>query len=208
MMIGVLDYGAGNLKNVARVLEHFGYRYLVITKENHFNRIDKLIIPGVGAFAVAMQKLGELALIEPIEAFAKTGKLILGICLGMQLLFEQSDEFGDTKGLGLLSGSVRPIPNKGSTGQQHKIPHIGWNELIPNIFSEYSDLIKPKNSVYFVHSYMAQPERQNEIVAYCDYNGIQIPAMVSNNNILGCQFHPEKSGQSGLSLFKEILEIK
>lgn len=208
MLIGVLDYGAGNLKNVCRALDHLNYSYLLITEKSHFDKVDKLIIPGVGAFAVAMQKLNEMGFIDSILHFAKTGKPVLGICLGMQLFFDKSYEFGETTGLGLLSGSVKAIPTIGSNGQVHKIPHIGWNELIPNSASDCNDLINARDSVYFVHSFMAEPSHHNDVVAYCDYHGIQIPALVNRDNILGCQFHPEKSGKTGLLLFNKIMEIE
>lgn len=207
MLIGVLDYGAGNLKNVCRVLDHLDYNYELITQKEQFNSIDQLIIPGVGAFAVAMKRLIELEMVEPIQNFAKSGKTILGICLGMQLFFEKSFEFGETTGLSLLPGNVIPIPAKGTNQQLHKIPHIGWNELLANELSEYNDLISVNESVYFVHSFMASPTSEKDVVAYCDYNGIAIPALVQRANIIGCQFHPEKSGPTGLVLFKKMMEL-
>lgn len=208
MMIGVLDYGAGNLKNVCRALDYLNYSYLLISEKSHFNQVDKLIIPGVGAFAVAMQKLQEYDFIDSIINFAKSGKPILGICLGMQLFFEKSYEFGETNGLGLLFGPVKAIPTMSDNGQSHKIPHIGWNELIPNSSSLRQQLIQPKDSVYFVHSFMAEPKFAEDVVAYCDYHGIKIPALVARDNITGCQFHPEKSGKTGLLLIQKILELQ
>lgn len=208
MLIGLLDYGAGNLKNVCRALDHLGHSYILMTEKTQFNLVDKLVIPGVGAFAVAMAKLAERGFIEPILDFAQTGKSILGICLGMQLFFEKSYEFGETPGLGLLKGSVVAIPTSNSEGQAHKIPHMGWNELIPNKKVEDKALFQPKDSFYFVHSFMAQPDDEKEVVAHCDYYGIKIPALVRRNNIIGCQFHPEKSGPKGLALFQKMLELE
>lgn len=208
MLIGVLDYGAGNLKNVCRVLDYLDYSYVLITQAEQFNKIDQLIIPGVGAFAVAMNRLIELGLVDSIQDFAKKGKTILGICLGMQLFFDKSYEFGETEGLGLLSGTVIPIPPKGSNGSLHKIPHIGWNELIPNDIAVNKELISVNDSVYFVHSFMANPSSKKEVIAYCDYHGIEIPALVQRDNIAGCQFHPEKSGPVGLTLFKKLMELQ
>lgn len=207
-MIGILDYGAGNLKNVCRALEYLGYRYVLITENKHFKGIDQLLIPGVGAFAVAMQQLNDYGLVEFVKDFTKTGNLVLGICLGMQMLFDKSYEFGETRGLSLLPGSVGAIPTCGTDGKLHKIPHIGWNELIPNHVSSYKELVSSNDSVYFVHSFMVEPTIQSDIVAHCYYNGVAIPALVARDNVLGCQFHPEKSGAVGLALFRKIMEMK
>lgn len=205
--VGILDYGAGNLKNLSHALTFLGHKPLLINEKSDFLSVDKLIIPGVGAFKTAMEKLDKHNLTDLVKNFVSTGKPILGVCLGMQLLFEQSKEFGESKGLGLLLGSVVEIPAFGDDGKPHKIPHIGWNELIftqPSFLNINSEV---QDAVYFVHSFMAIPSNANNIIAYCKYDGIKIPAIVGQNNIFGCQFHPEKSGSVGLKILKKFLEF-
>lgn len=203
MLIGIVDYGAGNIRNICTVLEYLHYDFFLVQSRDDFFKVDTLIIPGVGAFTAAMKKLSELNFLESIQQFAQTGKKILGICLGMQLLFDKSYEFTETQGLGLLQGTVRQIPEKGTDGKKHKIPHMGWNQLIPREIP--CDFFYEQDSVYFVHSFMVEPELQTDILAYSDYNGIHIPALIRRENIWGCQFHPEKSAGAGLSLLKKIL---
>jgi len=207
MKIGILDYGAGNLKNVCRAIEHLGYDYQLITSPQDVMNAEKLIIPGVGAFKVAMEQLAALELIEPIRQLAEKSIPIMGICLGMQLLFETSSEFGSTNGLGILTGTINPIPDVNSSGDRVKVPHVGWNELIVNNLksSIINDLSK-NEAVYFVHSYRVEDFDKADIVAHCTYNDLKIPAIVQRKNVLGCQFHPEKSGTVGLKIFKNFLK--
>jgi len=207
MNIGILDYGAGNLKNVCRAIEHLGYDYQLITSPQDVMNAEKLIIPGVGAFKVAMEQLAALELIEPIRQLAEKSIPIMGICLGMQLLFETSSEFGSTNGLGILTGTINPIPDVNSSGDRVKVPHVGWNELIVNNLksSIINDLSK-NEAVYFVHSYRVEDFDKADIVAHCTYNDLKIPAIVQRKNVLGCQFHPEKSGTVGLKIFKNFLK--
>lgn len=204
MIIGILDYGAGNLKNVCRAVEHLNCNYKLISSSEDLLTVDKLIIPGVGAFKVAMEQLHKLGLVSSIRSIADSGTPILGICLGMQLLLEKSFEYGETEGLGLIQGSATLIPSIGVNNQKHKVPHIGWNELIvssdQHSLSEYND-----DAVYFVHSYMATLKSERNLVAYVDYDGLKIPAIIEQDNVLGCQFHPEKSGNVGLNILKEFL---
>lgn len=206
MNIGVLDYGAGNLKNVCRAIEHLGYKYSLVSKSSEIENVDKLIIPGVGAFRVAMQHLTELGLVEPIKKFAEDGISILGICLGMQLLFENSTEHGKSDGLGLLKGTVNIIPSVGFSGNSIKVPHIGWNELvIDNATESIVKGLESDDAVYFVHSYRAENYEDSTLVAHCKYDGHVLPAIVRRRNIVGCQFHPEKSGEIGLKILRSFL---
>lgn len=206
MIIGILDYGAGNLKNVCRAVEHLGFKYTLVSSVEHFNGIDKLIIPGVGAFKVAMEQLEKQELIESIKKVSSDGIPIFGICLGMQLLFEKSHEFGITNGLGLIKGEVKLIPNVDGDGNKLKIPHIGWNELI--IDNPNSPLAKNRDAgdaVYFVHSYKVEHCSPQDLVAHCNYSDVLVPSIVQRDNIFGCQFHPEKSGTIGLNILYNFL---
>ena len=206
MNIGVLDYGAGNLKNVCRAIEHLGYKYTLVSNKEEVLSVDKLVIPGVGAFKVAMEQLKELELIEPLNDLAVKGVPILGICLGMQLLFQESLEFGLTKGLGLLKGNIDLIASTDLNGEKLKVPHIGWNELIINdLNKKIIQGIKNDDPVYFVHSFRAGNLDDSQLIAYCIYGGHVLPAIVQRNNIVGCQFHPEKSGELGLKVFDNFL---
>ena len=208
MVIGVLDYGSGNLKNVCRAIEYLGFQHTVVTTPADVLKVHKLMIPGVGAFKVAMEQLNKMKLIEPIKEVANKGTPVLGICLGMQLLFEKSSEFGITEGLGLLSGSVNLIPSFGLYGHRLKVPHIGWSALIlDDRDSEIVKNVQPDDTAYFVHSYIAEDYSAEDLVAHCIYDGLILPAVVRKNNIIGCQFHPEKSGELGLEIFKNFLRM-
>lgn len=206
MKIGVLDYGAGNLKNVCRAITHLGYQFQLVSTPEDVQKVDKLVIPGVGAFKVAMAQLEALDLIDPIINLANKNVPIMGICLGMQLLFEESSEFGNTKGLGLLKGSIELIPSVDSKGEVLKVPHIGWNELcLSDTSFALADGVKNGDAVYFVHSFRACGYQADELLAFSHYGTEVIPAIVGKNNVVGCQFHPEKSGEVGLRIFENFL---
>ena len=210
--ITVIDYGASNLLNVVRALEHFDAKVIIADQPEAIANADRLILPGVGAFADGMTSLREKSLIEPLKALCQKGNPFLGICLGMQMMLDSSEEFGHHKGLGLIAGQVIEIPAQGTNGEPHKIPHIGWNELICSeehgswdgtIFSK----LTPGNSMYFVHSFMANPSDERHRMANCDYDGQSICAAIHSENMIGCQFHPEKSGELGLTIIKEFIDI-
>ncbi len=201
-MIAVIDYGVGNLFSLCSSLKYIGAEVNVTSDKNEIIKADKIILPGVGAFADAKAKLDALELSELIIRLAKEGKEIMGICLGMQLLFERSLEFGECNGLGLLSGSI--IPMKGSIADNYKIPHIGWNALNKTKKSRLLRNVDDGECVYFVHSYYAS-DCNDSVVATAEY-GKALTAAVEKANIMGCQFHPEKSGETGLRILRSFCE--
>lgn len=203
-MIAIVDYGVGNLFSLKSSLAAIGAE-VVVTKDAALLRsAHKLILPGVGAFEDAARKLRECGLDTVIKEEAARGKPILGICLGMQLLFEKSCEFGEHRGLGLIPGSV--VPMAGFIPDQLKIPHIGWNALRMKKRSPLFRFISEGDCVYFVHSYFAA-HCDDYVIADTEY-GQWLTAAVQNSNVFGCQFHPEKSGETGLRILKAFCEIK
>lgn len=194
-MIAIIDYGAGNLFSVQNALNFLGIAGTVTSSAEELEKADKLILPGVGAFPDAMRMLDEAGLTEIIREQAKK-KPLLGICLGMQLLFEKGYEFRETKGLGLIPGTVELMTPPGLA-----VPQMGWNKLIMN---EKCPLLKglEESYVYFVHSYAAVCAGAN-VAAYTDYGG-NVPACVFSGNVYGCQFHPEKSGEVGLKILENF----
>lgn len=208
----VIDYGMGNLLSVQRALEHIGARVRVSAEPECIRVAERVVLPGVGAFPDAMEELARRGLVSVIREIAGRGTPLLGICLGMQLLFEKGFEFMKTEGLGLIPGCVVSIPREKSDGTIRKIPHIGWNSLLPsgdnNSKSGILTDLRVGNSVYFVHSYMAQPVAEGDQIAHCFYDGISIPAVVLKENVVGCQFHPEKSGPVGLQILKNFISEK
>ena len=159
-----------------------------------------------------MASLSNLGLVSAIQDFSLTGRPMLAICLGMQLLLDESEEFGKTKGLGIIEGLVTAIPNTDSVGVKQKIPHIGWNELHTRQSKEtwQESILGGLNSgdaTYFVHSYMATPKNQDNLLAYTPYGAIDVPAVITNNYLSGCQFHPEKSGEVGLSILRNFIKL-
>lgn len=207
--VAVLDYDSGNLLSVCRALEHCGARVELVERPERVADASRLVLPGVGAFADCMTALRQRGFDEALRAFAATGRPVLGICVGMQMLFDSSDEFGRSAGIGLLPGVIRRIPSTDGTGSVRKVPHIGWSDLVPDRDWQGTLLesIAPNAAVYFVHSYAAQPEFRSHILAHCVYAGLSIPACVNRENISGCQFHPEKSGPNGLKILRGFLEL-
>jgi glutamine amidotransferase len=200
-MIGIVDYGMGNLFSVSKALERLGAEYFISADKGELLAADALLLPGVGSFRDAMERLP----VETIKEFAASGKPLLGICLGMQLLFERSEENGPTEGLGLLPGSVRRFPGKTPDGQIYKVPHMGWNRLE---FVQESPLLKnlEEDYVYFVHSYYVVAENSDVLLAKANYNE-QVSAIVGRDNIYGMQFHPEKSSKLGMALLANFLQL-
>jgi len=206
--VTVVDYGVGNLFSVTRALEHCGAEVRLARSAQAILSAERLLLPGVGAFAIGMHELTARDFVDPLREFAASGRPFLGICLGMQLMFGGSEEFGDSKGLDLIHGTVRAIPLVGSDGRGHKVPHIGWNELRSPGADWNGGLLRgvaPGSTVYFVHSYTAHPEDETQRVADSDYDGCRISAVVRSGNLHGCQFHPEKSGEVGLAIVRNFL---
>ena len=202
-MLAIIDYGVGNLFSLQCSLKKIGIEAIVTKNPDEIKSADRIILPGVGAFGDASRKLRESGLVELITEEAKSGKPFLGICLGMQLLFEKGYEYGEHEGLGFLKGNVVALDGKIDPSLQ--IPHMGWNALD---FKQDSPLFKYINNgdfVYFVHSYYAT-DCEDSVIATSEY-GIPVTAAVGKGNIFGCQFHPEKSGEVGLNILKAFSEI-
>ena len=204
-MTAIIDYGAGNLFSLKSSFEYIGEKITVTADPAEISRADRIVLPGVGAFSAAAEKLGALGLDRVILDDVKRGKKLLGICLGMQLLFERSYEYGEHMGLGLISGSVKPISD--FLCPEYKNPHIGWNALeftVPK--SELFKYNKDGDFVYFVHSYFGA-DCEKSIIARTEY-GIKLCAAVACGNVYGVQFHPEKSHKAGLSMLRAFCEMK
>lgn len=199
-MITIIDYGAGNLFSVQNALNFLGVENNISSKVEDIVSADKLILPGVGAFPDAMKMLDEAGLTEVIKEQSKK-KALMGICLGMQMLFDKSYEFGETEGLGLIPGTVKLM----HPANDLVIPHIGWNSLEKNEPCKLLESVNDGDYVYFVHSYAAVTDSKN-VAAYCDY-GMKVPALVMSGNVYGCQFHPEKSGKTGLGILKTFASL-
>ncbi len=201
-MIAILDYGVGNLFSLRSSLEYIGQQVVITADKDEIRRADKLILPGVGAFADAAKKLRDSSLDEVLREEVARGKELMGICLGMQLLFEKSYEFGEHDGLGLLKGAV--VPMQGVIPAELKIPHIGWNELHFDKVHPLFRYLKEGVCVYFVHSYFAT-DCADSVIATAEY-GKELTAAVAKGNVMGCQFHPEKSGEVGLNILRAFCE--
>lgn len=202
-MTGIIDYDAGNIGSVEKALLTLGEEVVITKDRDTLMEAERVILPGVGAFADAMEKLHARGLVEVIDEIVKKGIPFLGICLGMQLLFERSDEGEGVKGLGLLQGEIVRIPEAPGL----KIPHIGWNSLkFPNRGRLYEH-ISEDAYVYFVHSYYLKAADPAIVTAVTEY-GTQLQVSVEKDNIFGCQFHPEKSSDVGLQILKNFLSIR
>ena len=202
-MLAVIDYGVGNLFSLQCSLKKIGAEAIVTDDENIIRAADRIILPGVGAFGDAAKKLKATGLVDVIKEEAENGKPFLGICLGMQLLFEKGYEYGEHEGLGFLKGNV--VSLEGKIPQELNIPHMGWNGLNFKGESPIFKYINDGDCVYFVHSYHAT-DCEESVIATAEY-GIPVTAAVAKDNIFGCQFHPEKSGEVGLKILKAFCEI-
>jgi glutamine amidotransferase len=209
--VTVVDYGIGNLFSVQRALEYNGAIVKMASDADAVASADRLVLPGVGAFADGMMGLSQRGLNDAVIAFAQTGKPLVGICLGMQMLGSASEEFGLHKGLGLIPGRVTAVPRTRADGTPHKIPHIGWTGLHPSTEAIWKDTLLDTTesgaSVYLVHSFHLVPDNPAHLLADCLYGGHRITAAVRSGNIYGCQFHPEKSGPVGLAMLSSFLEL-
>ena len=202
-MVAIIDYGVGNLFSLKSSLKEIGAEAVVTSDEKVIAEADRIILPGVGAFEDAARKLRESGMADVVKREAAAGKPMMGICLGMQLMFDVGYEYGVHEGLGLIRGSVRPIADV--IPENYKIPHIGWNLLKFKRESPLFKYIKEDDYVYFVHSYYAA-ECDESVIAVTEY-GAELTAAVANGNVYGCQFHPEKSGEVGMKILKAFMEL-
>lgn len=199
-MISIIDYGMGNLKSVENALNLLGIECVITNDKDEISKSKGIILPGVGAFPDAIKNIREAGLDNVMEEAVKKGTPLLGICLGMQLLFESSEEGGISTGLGFLKGKIEKLK------VDYKIPHMGWNSLNYEVQTPILKGIDEGSYVYFVHSYYAVIEDNNILNAYADY-GVKVPGVVSSGNVYGIQFHPEKSGDVGLKMLKNFGEM-
>lgn len=210
--IGIVDYGLGNLHSVLKAVSFIGSEAHLVRSGDDLVSVDGLVIPGVGAFGDGMNKLADRGLVNPIKEFARKGGCVLGICLGMQFLFSTSEEHGLHEGLGLILGKVVYFPaRKSDDGFNYKIPHIGWNSLAKPVGISWENTILSSVTegevAYFMHSYVAIPESAGDILAYTYYGGNAVTAAVRRGNIYGCQFHPEKSRETGISILRNFVGL-
>ncbi|MBT2572817.1 imidazole glycerol phosphate synthase subunit HisH [Bacillus sp. ISL-51] len=204
-MIGVIDYGMGNLYSVSKALERVGAPYTVTDRPEELQKADAFILPGVGSFSDAMDNLRSSALDQFIHRITDEGKLLLGICLGMQLIFEESEENGSAKGLGLLTGKAVKLKDRDAEGNRLKVPHTGWNRLT---FHNKSPLLSEveEGYAYFVHSYYIDGMEDSALLASADY-GVLVPAVVGKHHVFGAQFHPEKSSTVGMAILTRFTKM-
>ena len=198
----MVDYDAGNIKSVEKALQVLGEEPVVTNDRETLLLADKVIVPGVGAFGDAMEKLTQLGLVEVIRDVASSGKPILGICLGLQLFFESSEEAEGVEGLSLLSGKIVRFPD----AEGYKIPHMGWNSITVNPSSRLLAGIEDGSYVYFVHSYYLQAAHEEEVAATTDYI-VSVHAAAESGNVFATQFHPEKSGETGLKILRNFVDL-
>ncbi len=210
--ITLLDYGMANLLNVARAFEYCGANVKIVDNFESLGSPDRLVVPGVGAFEQVLSQIRSRNFDHAILDFCKSGKPLMGICVGMQMLFEGSEEFGIHYGLGVMPGIVKKVPKLTVDGHAQRVPHIGWSHLVETEygFDWESTLLKPfvgqSPAFYFVHSFSAQPQNPKDRIADCMYGGHRICAAVQRDNVVATQFHPERSGEAGLILIREFLK--
>ena len=213
--VTIVDYGSGNIRSIARAFAYNNCKVTVTGVPEEIVKADRVVLPGVGAFGNCMIELERRSLIEAVLKFVATGKPLLGICVGMQVLLEQGTEFGVHKGLGLIPGQVTPIPRVMADGSPLRVPHIGWAELEYPEITEMTPnseqwLMVPdalKSEVYFVHSYSADLDNPEHCLAEIDFHGHRLTAAVMKENVTGVQFHPEKSGFAGLSMIERFTRL-
>jgi glutamine amidotransferase len=217
--VAVIDYGLGNLFSIQKACEHVGITAIITSDKEHIKDADGLILPGVGAFGDAMLALNRLELTEPIQEFARSQKIVLGICLGLQLLFSESDEFGVHQGLGIIEGKVRRLPNDKNPETPLKVPQVGWNRIwvpqsdvgpgedegCPEVWRDtLLDGIKNGAFMYFVHSYYVKPLDEFQTLIQTIYGDTRFCSGIQKGHIYGFQFHPERSGPTGLQIYKNL----
>ena len=208
MNIVILNYGIGNVKSIINAFENQGVKAVLSRDRDVILKADGLVLPGVGAFSHGMDNLNKYGLVNFIKDFVRTGKPLLGICLGMQMLLEESEEFGNTKGIGLIKGKVIKMPIKKTN--KVKLPHISWNEIKKNNIEWENTIlnnVENNSDMYFVHTFVAKPNDEDEILSTTDYSDVRFCSSLKKDNIYGCQFHPEKSSTHGLSIIKNFINL-
>ena len=208
----IVDYELGNLFSVKHACLHAGMKAIISSDKNLIEKADAIILPGVGSFGDAMNHLEELDLISPIKEFISSGRPFLGICLGMQLLFEESEEFGIRKGLGIIKGNIKKFPNI-FENKKMRVPQIAWNQIEKPANTSWKESalaeINDKEYMYFVHSFYALPSEQENILTLTRYNNFEYCSAIKKNNVFAMQFHPEKSAREGLKIYNNwLLQIK
>ncbi len=208
MKIAIIDYDIGNVRSIVSAFENQGAQVILTRDKDIILSADGVVLPGVGAFSHGMKNLNEYNLVEIIREYIRTNKPFMGICLGMQMLFDKSEEFGETVGLGVVSGKVEKLPVKKS--QKEKLPHVSWNEINDTV-NKWSgtilEHIENNSDVYFVHSFVVIPKNKEEILSITEYCGYNFCSSIRVNNVYGCQFHPEKSGKVGLKIINNFIRI-
>lgn len=210
--ITIVDYGLGNLDSIQRAFRHLGSEAVISSDPGEIANSDRLVLPGVGAFGAAMANLRERRLIEPLGEYFHSDRPVLGICLGMQLFMERSEEQGEHEGLGWIAGEVKCLSTL-TQGDRNgvKVPHIGWSELDSNGLDWTGTIlsgIKNCEYVYFAHSYVVIPQAMSQALAHAKYGGAVFCAVIASENIIGCQFHPEKSGNAGLGILRNFVKVQ
>ena len=209
--IAIINTGSSNILSLKRAVEGFNSNVTVTEDSKIILSAHKIFFPGVGAFRKVMETIEKRKLIETLDQVKEKKIPLFGICLGLQLFFDESEEFGPSKGLGLISGNVKKLPTNSKEKQKPKIPNMGWFKLNLNKqftnkhFSKFVNSLNEKDLYYFVHSYFVNPSEKTNVVATYNFGGHEIPAIVSKDMLIGCQFHPEKSGKKGLELISNFL---
>lgn len=207
-MIAIIDYGMGNLRSVQKGFEKVGAGAVLVTAPEELKEAEKIVLPGVGAFRDCMKNLEQAGFVEPVLKLISEGRPFLGICLGLQLLFSESEEFGLHRGLGVIPGRVVRFPDAMTeNGEKLPVPHMGWNQISIRGDSPIFSGIADQSNVYFVHSYYVKPEDSSVVAAECRY-GIDFCAAIRRDNVFATQFHPEKSQSTGLAMLKNFAEMK
>jgi len=209
----IVDYGLGNLFSIQHAFRHLGQETLVTSDKKIIEQADAIILPGVGAFGEAMNNLNNLDLNAPIKDFVSTGKPFLGVCLGMQLLFDESEEFGSSKGLGIVPGNIKKFRHLNKEDKHVRVPQIAWNKILKPDDTKYDwnttvlKGVKEEEYMYFVHSYYASPVNRDHILTETNYEDLKYCSSVLKDNVFAAQFHPEKSAEEGLKIYRNWLTL-